>query len=75
MCIRDRDISGWAVQSVTDMRYMFTYVSAFDQDLGWCVDDGVSLSSAFSSSGCESTSCGVKQCLMSDSNINTAVSA
>ena len=34
---------------------MFYYASAFDQDLGWCVDDGVSLSSAFSSSGCEST--------------------
>ena len=71
----NQDLGGWTLDSVTDMRYMFYYVSAFDQDLGWCVDDGVSLSSAFSSSGCESTSCGVKQCLMSDSTIRTAVSS
>ena len=35
--------------------------SAFDQDLGWCVDDDVSLSSAFYGTPCESTSCGVMQ--------------
>ena len=39
----NRDIGGWAVQSATDMRYMFYLASAFDQDLGWCVDDGVNL--------------------------------
>ena len=32
---------------------------AFDQDLGWCVDYGVSIEGAFKNSGCESTSCGV----------------
>ena len=40
---------------------MFYYASAFDQDLGWCVDDGVGLDYAFSGSLCESTSCGVTQ--------------
>ena len=39
---------------------MFYYASAFDQDLGWCLDDGVDLGDyAFSYSGCESTWCGV----------------
>merc|ERR1711903_209534 len=40
---------------------MFSDASAFDQDLGWCVDDGVSLFSAFHNTPCESTSCGVTQ--------------
>ena len=39
--------------------------SAFDQDLGWCVDDGVSLCGygycAFNNTLCASTSCGVTQ--------------
>ena len=56
------DIGGWAVHSVTDMDYMFKGASAFDQDLGWCVeDDGVDLTDAFEETKCESTSCGVKQ--------------
>ena len=39
---------------------MFMYgASAFDQDLGWCVDDGVSLDYAFDNTPCYSTSCGV----------------
>jgi hypothetical protein len=41
------------------MLLMFHYASAFDQDLGWCVDNDVYLDEAFSYSGCESTSCGV----------------
>ena len=40
---------------------MFSYASAFNQDLGWCVDDGVSLSYAFDNTPCASTSCGVVQ--------------
>ena len=55
---------------------MFYGASAFDQDLGWCVGDGVSLSSVFDGTPCASTSCGVQwQCLMSDSSIRTAVTA
>ena len=38
---------------------MFYKAEAFDQDLGWCVDYGVSIEGAFENSGCESTSCGV----------------
>ena len=38
---------------------MFYKAWAFDQDLGWCVDYGVSIEGAFENSGCESTSCGV----------------
>ena len=57
----NQDIGDWPVHSVTSMYQMFYRASAFDQDLGWCVDDYVSLTSAFSSSGCESTSCGVTQ--------------
>ena len=40
---------------------MFHDASAFNQSLGWCVDDGVSLGGAFEGTPCESTSCGVKQ--------------
>ena len=70
MCIRDRfayatafnqDLGGWAVDSVTDMSGMFFGASAFDQDLGWCVDDDVDLTYAFSGTQCASTSCGVVQ--------------
>ena len=44
---------------VTDIDFMFYKAWAFDQDLGWCVDYGVSIEGAFKNSGCESTSCGV----------------
>ena len=43
------------------MQYMFYSASAFDQDLGWCVDDDVSLDGAFGETPCEATSCGVIQ--------------
>ena len=33
--------------------------SAFDQDLGWCVAEGVNLAWAFYDTPCKSTSCGV----------------
>merc|ERR1712091_274032 len=40
---------------------MFGAATAFDQDLGWCVDDGVDLRYAFDDTQCASTSCGVVQ--------------
>ena len=41
---------------------MFGGASAFDQDLGWCVDDDVlKYADAFSGTPCASTSCGVTQ--------------
>ena len=45
------------------MHYMFDGASAFNQDLGWCVDDGVISPGvdSFYGTPCESTSCGVKQ--------------
>ena len=43
------------------MRGMFYGASAFDQDLGWCVDDDVDLYIAFDNTPCASTSCGVTQ--------------
>jgi len=39
---------------------MFYGASSFDQDLGWCVADGVA-DRAVSTTPCESTSCGVEQ--------------
>ena len=58
----NQDLSDWAVQSVTSMVQMFMPASAFDQDLGWCVDvtDGY-ISCAFCNTPCASTSCGVTQ--------------
>merc|ERR1711965_1257777 len=44
-----------------DMPGMFAYASAFNQDLGWCVDDDVDLRWAFEGTPCASTSCGVVQ--------------
>ena len=43
------------------MIWMFYGASAFNQDLGWCVDDGVVITNAFYDTPCASTSCGVKQ--------------
>ena len=55
------DIGAWDTSGVTTLERMFYGASAFDQDLGWCVGDDVSLSGAFSGTPCASTSCGVKQ--------------
>ena len=55
----NQPIGDWRVDQVTNMGYMFEYASAFDQDLGWCVDDDVRLYDAFEDTPCESTSCGV----------------
>merc|ERR1719353_2339929 len=37
----NEDISAWDTSGVTTMLSMFRGASAFDQDLGWCVEDGV----------------------------------
>ena len=49
----------WKIDSVTSMnvRRLFSSASAFDQDLGWCVDDGAGL--RVLQFLCYSTSCGV----------------
>ena len=57
----NQDISDWAVDAVTSMQWIFYGASTFDQDLGWCVDDDVSLTDAFAVVPCASTSCGVTQ--------------
>merc|ERR1719305_1123377 len=62
---------------------MFYGATAFDQDLGWCLDDEVILNSAFVGTACESTSCGVLHTAalscggkpMGDGSIRTAVAA
>ena len=52
------------------MGQIFTSASAFDQDLGWCLDEGVTfdawgdgytMQDAFDGTPCASTSCGVTQ--------------
>ena len=53
------DIGAWDTSGATTMDEMFSGASAFNQDLGWCVDDGVSLDRAFWYTPCWSTSCGV----------------
>ena len=60
----NQDLGEWAVHGITTnkgMQQMFYGASAFDQDLGWCVDDEVNIYTAFVSTKCASTSCGVVQ--------------
>ena len=61
LTVRGKDISGWNVGAVLDMDEIFLGASAFNQDLGWCVDDDVDLRWAFEDTKCEATSCGVAQ--------------
>ena len=58
----DQDISGWAVDSVgkSGMENMFNGASAFNQDLGWCLDVEFE-GDEFSGTPCASTSCGAQQ--------------
>ena len=56
----NEDISAWDTSGVTTMSKMFYFASAFDQNLGWCVDDDVNLVGAFLGTQCY-PSCGVKR--------------
>ncbi len=81
----NQDISAWDTSKATAMNCMFCHASAFDQDLGWCVekDDMDGPSSLVASSKCEATSCGIlpsaaQKCgggPMSDFGIEAAVKA
>jgi len=55
----NQPIGSWRLDSVTSMSYMLCDASAFNQDLGWCVDADVNVDYAFDETRCESTSCGV----------------
>ena len=54
-------LDSWDLSAVWHMGWMFWEAYSFDQVLGWCVDNGVYMDSAFGSTACESTACGVVQ--------------
>ena len=43
------------------MTFMFAVASSFDQDLGWCVDNGVDTGLMFTRAACTLPSCNVTQ--------------
>ena len=47
---------------------MFMDASAFNQDLGWCVDDDVNLDYAFEDTRCECIQCESPSCGVTQSN-------
>merc|ERR1719262_839584 len=55
----NQPIDGWDIGAVTSMSRFMQYARAFDQDLGWCLDDGVDWGSAFHTTLCDP--CGVTQ--------------
>jgi len=63
----NQDLGAWDISGVTTMYWMFysgphngaRARSVFDQDLGWCIRDGVDIENAFKLTKCEETSCGV----------------
>ena len=57
----NQDISGIGRSRQAERQACSLTAYAFNQDLGWCVDDDVDLSGAFDNTPCESTSCGVTQ--------------
>ena len=57
----NQDLSEWDVSGLTaSVDYMFSNAAAFDQNLGWCITDGVTTSNFASGSGCEDDSCGIE---------------
>ena len=56
----NQDIGGWNIGRVTSIKRVFYGASAFDQLLGWCMDDDVDMNRSFFETPCASTSCGVK---------------
>ena len=49
------DISAWDVSRVTTMYRMFYYAQNFNQNLGWCVENGVTTTSMCYQSACGGT--------------------
>ena len=55
----NQPISDWKVDKVTRMDQMFRKATSFDQDLGWCVADGVFTYQMFAGAACTLPSCNV----------------
>ena len=54
----NQPLNDWQVDNVTDMFDMFYAAEAFNQNLGWCVDSGVDVTTMFDGTQCGPT-CGV----------------